>query len=91
LDQTGLKDDPFNGSDENLMRLMRVIRQFRQDTGHAHYMKGSLACVVLAASCGASVAEGGTATGLKVPLKLPPEEAHPLLISRGEAFLRSVE
>jgi hypothetical protein len=71
LNQMGLRDDIFNGSDENLMKLMQLIRRFLHDTGHARCMKGSLACDAIAASSGVSVAEDGTVTGLKVPLKLP--------------------
>jgi hypothetical protein len=88
MDQMGLKDDLFDGSDENLMKLFELIQQVRHSTGHPQYMKGSVACDVIAASSGVSVGEDSTVTGLKVPLKLSPEEAHPLLDRRGEAFLR---
>jgi hypothetical protein len=63
LDQVGLKDDLFDGWEENLARLIRLIRQVLQGTGHPQYMEGSVACHPIAASSGVSVAEDGTVTG----------------------------
>ena len=90
LAQMGIDKDVFDGSEENLGKLLEVIGKVLRDTGHPEWMKGTVACDAVAATGSVSVGQDGTVTGLKEPMVLSPEERAPLLDARGEAFVRFV-